>query len=69
MREALGSLEIPILVLRAGRGAMSAERVTHMEALNHRLRVVTYPNANHWLHHDEPERFQSDLEAFFSGRA
>ena len=66
LREALGSLEMPILVLRAGKGAITAERVAGMQALNHNLRVVTYPDAHHWLHQDEPDRFQSDLNAFFS---
>jgi esterase len=66
LTEALGSLEMPILVLRAGKGAISAERVARMEALNQHLRVVTYPDANHWLHQDEPDRFESDLNKLFS---
>jgi esterase len=67
LRDALGSLEMPILLLRAGKGGITDESVAGMQALNRRLRVVTYPEANHWLHQDEPDRFEGDLNTFLSG--
>ncbi len=57
----------PILILRGGRSpALSDETCRRIEAANPRARVVTYPEAHHWVHDDEPERFIADVASFLA---
>ncbi len=61
------ALRCPTLVLRAGRsGRIRPHNATRMERTNPLLRVVEYPEAGHWLHKDEPERFFADVSEFFA---
>ncbi len=63
--EAFGRIEFPVLLLRAGASAgIKLENVEKMRAANPRLQVITYDNAHHWLHQDEPERFARDVSTF-----
>lgn len=60
------SLRSPTLVLRGGRSkVIDPETAKRMEAANPRLKVTEYPEAHHWLHQDEPDRFYEDVAAFF----
>ena len=65
--DAFGRLAFPVLLLRAGASAgIALETVDKMKAANPGLQVITYENAHHWLHQDEPERFERDVSAFLS---
>jgi pimeloyl-ACP methyl ester carboxylesterase len=56
----------PILVLRAGATAwITPEHVERLRTANPRASIITYENAHHWLHQDEPTRFEKDVLAFF----
>lgn len=60
------SLRSPTLVLRGGRSKrIDAEAAARMQATNPRLKAIEYPEADHWLHQDEPDRFYRDVAAFF----
>lgn len=64
---AVRALEVPTLVLCAGRsGVVTAEAAKAMTTVNQRIRMLDYPNASHWLHQDEPDRFVNDVLRFLS---
>jgi pimeloyl-ACP methyl ester carboxylesterase len=66
--EQLASLRCPTLVLRAGRPKnISDASVARVRETNARVRVVDYPNAGHWLHQAEPERFAREVTEFLTG--
>jgi len=61
------AIRCPILILRGGRSpALSDETTRRIEAANPHARVITYPEAHHWVHDDEPQRFLSDVAAFLA---
>jgi hypothetical protein len=41
------------------------ESVAKLQAANTRATIISYDAAYHWLHQDEPERFDTDVWAFF----
>jgi pimeloyl-ACP methyl ester carboxylesterase len=60
------SARFPILLLRAGASAgIPLESVAKLQAANPRATIISYDAAYHWLHQDEPERFDADVWAFF----
>ncbi len=61
------ALRCPVLVLRGGKSqVLTDEAVARMETSNHEVRVVTYSEARHWVHDDEPQRFARDVNAFLA---
>jgi pimeloyl-ACP methyl ester carboxylesterase len=61
------AISCPILIVRGGKSpALSDETARRIEAANRRARIVTYPNAHHWVHDDEPEQFRADVAAFLA---
>jgi pimeloyl-ACP methyl ester carboxylesterase len=61
------ALRCPVLVLRGGKSqVLSDDTVARMETTNPNVRVVTYSEARHWVHDDEPDRFVHDVSAFLA---
>lgn len=61
----LASLRCPTLVLRSGKPLnISAAAVARIREANPSVRVSEYPEAGHWLHQSEPERFKQEALAF-----
>lgn len=66
----LASLRCPTLVLRSGKPLnISAEAVKRIGETNPAVRVSDYPQAGHWLHQAEPERFKQEILGFLSAVA
>lgn len=64
------AITCPILILRGGKSpAISEEIARRIEASNPRARIITYPEAHHWVHDDEPERFTADVAAFLGDQS
>jgi pimeloyl-ACP methyl ester carboxylesterase len=62
------ALRCLVLVLRGGKSHVLTDDVVEgMETTNPQVRVVTYSEAHHWVHDDEPERFARDVNAFLAG--
>jgi pimeloyl-ACP methyl ester carboxylesterase len=62
---AVRSLATPTLVLRGGRSTLIGdEDAAALAGAADLVRVVDYPDAGHWLHQDEPERFAADVLGF-----
>jgi pimeloyl-ACP methyl ester carboxylesterase len=62
---AAGSLAAPTLVLWGDKDAFATPEMAEASAaLCADARVVHYPNASHWLAHDEPEAVAGELAAF-----
>lgn len=62
---AKGSLTPPTLVLWGDKDAFAEPRLAEASAaLCADARVVHFPNASHWLPHDEPEAVERELLAF-----
>jgi esterase len=63
------AINCPILIVRGGKSpALSDETSRRIEAANPRVCLITYAEAHHWVHDDEPERFVSDLATFLEDR-
>jgi len=58
------AIRCPVLLLRGEESWASDPekdgRITHFRD----ARLVNVPNAAHWLHHDQPERFEREIRAF-----
>ncbi|HET6971350.1 MAG TPA: alpha/beta hydrolase [Phenylobacterium sp.] len=63
-----GSLKVPTLVLWGDQDAFAEPKLAEESAaLCAKARVVHFPNASHWLAHDEPEAVSRELLAFLRG--
>jgi pimeloyl-ACP methyl ester carboxylesterase len=62
----VASIQIPILLVIAGQGVVSAETARELQALNPQLHVEQIPDAGHGLQYDQPERFEAIVGSFLS---
>lgn len=59
------SLKMPVLVIRGAESAeLSPEVFARMQVENPNAHCVEVPNAGHWVHYDQPERFVELLKSF-----
>jgi pimeloyl-ACP methyl ester carboxylesterase len=63
----LAGIQCPTLILVGGRSFFHDQaNIARIRAANSLVVVVTYPEAHHWVHDDEPERFARDVRRFFA---
>jgi pimeloyl-ACP methyl ester carboxylesterase len=63
-RALMSAIRVPILLVIADKGVVSHETARELQALNHRLRYETIPDAGHGIPYDQPDRFAALVGAF-----
>lgn len=59
------SLKVPTLLIRGENSReLSVEHFERMQALNSLIQGVTIPQAGHWVHADQPQRFLAEIRHF-----
>lgn len=67
LRHPPAALTIPVLALHGMRDQyLGPELLDDLPAFAHSLRVVRFPDATHWVQHDEPERVNELLVEFLA---
>lgn len=64
----LSSVLCPVLLFYGGKSFVPLPQPERL-ALLKRARLIRYPNAGHWLHHQELDRFAADTTAFLNNGA
>ena len=63
----LRALRCPTLIVIGGKSFFHDEsNVQRLEDANRLVRVIIYPEAHHWVHDDESDRFKGDVRAFLA---
>lgn len=65
-RHVVSAINVPILLILAGKGVVSFETAHELQQLNPRLRIEQIQDAGHGLQYDQPERFETAVTAFLS---
>lgn len=63
--ELWGAITCPMLLLYgANSWASNPEKDGRLEVFNNNPKVIEFENAGHWLHHDQFDRFMTEIRAF-----
>lgn len=63
-KQLVSEIDVPILLVTADKGVVSAEAAEELQSLNSKLQVEMITGAGHGLHYDQPEKFIAAVQSF-----